>query len=159
MKASSSAPVRVRRRAWWQLQLELRRRGELRREAGAFLLGHRRRLSAVVTDIAYFDDLEPTSLNGAVHLTTVGYAQLWKKCRELGVEVLADVHTHPGQHVGQSSIDQENPLIAQRGHVAIIVPNFAGQDVGFDAVGVYGYHGDDGWRTEPSRLRHRRLWR
>ena len=106
----------------------------------------------------YFDDLEPGSLNGAVHLTHIAYTRLWELCRQIGIEVLGDVHTHPGSIVSQSHIDQDNPLIAQVGHVALIVPHYAQGTIAISDVGVYEYQGDAGWATRPRALVHRR-WR
>ena len=36
--------------------------------------------------------------------------------------MIGDVHTHPGRGVHQSGIDAANPMVAQKGHVALIVP-------------------------------------
>lgn len=135
---------------------ELEARGAGTRESGAFLLGRPQRRRPRVTHVVYFDDVEPESLNGAVHLTLVGYSRLWGLCADLGVEVLGDVHTHPGNMVGQSHIDQDNPLVARAGHVALIVPRFARGRIKPDDVGVYEYRGDDGWRDRPGSIRH---WR
>lgn len=108
--------------------------------------------------IAYFDDLEPGSLNDAVHLTTAAYSRLWALCRELGVEVLADIHTHPATCVQQSSIDQDNPLVAQKGHVALIVAHYAQTPISLREVGMYEYRGDEGWVSRAGALSHR-YWR
>jgi len=135
---------------------ELEARGRGHRESGAFLLGLRRRRRPRVTHIVYFDDLEPASLNGAVHLTNLAYSQLWAMCRELCVEVLGDVHTHPGHMIGQSCVDQDNPLVAQSGHIALIVPNYGRGTIRPSDVGVYEYRGDDGWDERVRAVRHRR---
>lgn len=156
--ASDRPKLRIRRADWTTMLDELAIRGEGRRESGAFLLGRRRGRRPRVELIVYFDDLEPDSLNGAVHLTTTAYSRLWAMCRELRVEVLADVHTHPGRSVCQSHIDQDNPLVAQRGHVAVIVGDYAQQPARLAQVGIYEYRGDDGWRTSHRALTHRRWW-
>jgi len=135
---------------------ELEARGRGHRESGAFLLGLRRRRRPRVTHIVYFDDLEPASLNGAVHLTNVAYSRLWGMCQELGVEVLGDVHTHPGRMIGQSHIDQDNPLVAQAGHLALIVPNYGRGNIRPTEVGVYEYRSDAGWDDRPGAVRHLR---
>ena len=148
--------IRVRRADWLELNMQLAVRGDGRRESGAFLLGRRRGRRPLVTRAVYFDDLEPDSLTGAVHLTTTAYSRLWNICRDLGVEVLADVHTHPGKCVLQSHVDEENPLIAQRGHLAIIIGQYAQQHADLRDVGIYEYRGDDGWKTRNRSLSHRR---
>jgi hypothetical protein len=156
-KASDrTAALQIRRRDWAQLVAELDLRGGGHRESGAFLLGRRRSRRPRVSHIVYFDDLEPGSLNGAVHLTTSAYSALWAICRELGVEVLGDIHTHPGHMIGQSHIDQDNPLVAQASHIALIVPHYARGSIGLHEAGVYEYRGDAGWTTRVRGLSHRR---
>ena len=61
--------------------------------------------------------------------------------------MLADLHTHGGPGPArQSSLDRDNPMIAQPGHVALIVPNFA---IGFRMrdVCVYEYLDSHRWRN------------
>lgn len=157
MKASRQpAALQIRRRVWRDLVAELGARGRGTRESGAFLLGHRRSRRPRVTRVVYFDDLEPGSLNGAVHLTHIAYSRLWELCREIGLEVLGDVHTHPGLIVSQSHIDEDNPLVAQVGHVAMIVPHYAQGSIVAADVGVYEYQGDEGWAARPGGVVHRR---
>jgi proteasome lid subunit RPN8/RPN11 len=62
------------------------------------------------------------------------------------VEVVADIHTHPGVSV-QSSVDRENPMVATRGHIALIVPEFARQIVGSSNLGIYQYLGSHMWQN------------
>src|SRR5947208_15242178 len=103
MRASSRrGAIQIRRSVWKTMVSELEARGAGARESGALLLGLPRRRRPRVTHIAFFDDLEPGSLNGAVHLTLIGYSRLWALCSELSVEVLGDVHTHPEDMVAQS---------------------------------------------------------
>jgi hypothetical protein len=156
-KASDEGPaLQIRRRAWSQLIAELALRGGGHRESGAFLLGRRRGRRPRVTHVVYFDDLEPGSLNGAVHLTTSAYSELWAMCRDLAVEVLGDIHTHPGDMIGQSHIDEDNPLVAQAGHIALIVPHYARGTIDLRRTGVYEYRGDAGWTTRTRGLSHHR---
>jgi proteasome lid subunit RPN8/RPN11 len=155
---SDRSSIRIRRTDWRELNAQLAARGAGRRESGAFLLGRRRGRRPRITHIVYFDDLEPESLNGAVHLTTTAYTRLWAMCHDFDVEVLADVHTHPSGFIEQSHIDQDNPLIAQRGHLAIIIGHYAQQRAGLSDVGIFEYAGDDGWDTRTGAVSHRR-WR
>jgi proteasome lid subunit RPN8/RPN11 len=135
------------RRMWHELMAELRRRGDGRRESGAFLLarvvGDRRKVARVI----YLDDLDPNCLNGGIKLQGLAYSKLWDICAEAGLLVVGDVHTHPGSWVNQSSIDADNPMVAQRGHVALIVPYLASRHVAPKDVGVHLYQGEDGWTT------------
>lgn len=151
--ASRSAPrplIELSRRQWRTLIKELRRRGERRRESGAFLLG-RRDGDRRVVHIEYFDDLDPGCLRGHIHIDGRAFSKLWDLCESEDLSVLADVHTHPGRSVGQSSIDRENPMISCPGHVALIVPHLAARRVRPRDVGVHEFDGDDGWRSSFGR--------
>jgi proteasome lid subunit RPN8/RPN11 len=133
---------------WRRLLLELRRRGDGRRESGAFLLGSIANDAGTVTDFVCYDDLDPDAYqHGAIAFHACGNAAIWKICREKKLDVLADVHTHPGG-VGQSSTDQHNPMLPIVGHTALIVPNFARTAWwSLNQIGIYEYLGDARWRT------------
>jgi hypothetical protein len=124
---------------------QLAERGEGRRESGAFLLARSGWRGDRVIDWILFDDLDPDSLNGSVSIRGEAFSRLWATCRERGVKVIADVHTHPARGVGQSSIDQANPMVARRGHVGLIVPSFARGRVRPRDVGFHVYRGDRSW--------------
>jgi proteasome lid subunit RPN8/RPN11 len=133
----------------WRAGLkELRRRGDDHHESGAFLLGRsdgeRRRVERFV----YYDDLDPHSLDtGIVVFDGAGYGPLWKTCRESGLEVVADVHTHE-YAPKQSPADRANPMVATRGHIALIVPNFAERVFTPAELGIYQYEGEHRWQED-----------
>ena len=126
---------------------ELDRRGERRRELGAFLLADAFGDTRIVTRIVYFDDLDPACLKGHIHMVGTAFSKLWDICEAESLHVAGDIHTHPGTSVAQSSIDAGSPAIAKAGHVALIVPNLAAGDVRPSSVGVHLYSGDAGWRS------------
>ena len=110
---------------WAALMDDLRRRGNDCRESGAFLLGQadteRREFHAWVA----YDDLDIDALTaGYVRLGTPAFTKLWAICGDLNLEVVADVHTHPG-NPRQSISDREHPMVSIPGHMAIIVHNIA----------------------------------
>lgn len=159
MSASSGDKViRVPRLLWAGVIAQLRRRGAGRRESGAFLVGvpgdHPK-----VSDCLYYDDLDPHALHsGAVNFHAEGYARLWQVCRERGMDVLADIHTHPGSDVRQSTIDERHPMVPTVGHTALIVPHLAYTTRwSLDAVGVYEYLGNFRWRTHTAMASPRRV--
>jgi proteasome lid subunit RPN8/RPN11 len=125
---------------------ELARRGSGSRESGAFLLGQvDRRGRREVQRFAYYDDLDPHALDtGIVVFHASGYSALWRLCEETGLAVVADVHTHP-HGARQSEPDRKNPMIAQRGHVAVIVPDFAQRVTRGPELGIYEYQGAHQW--------------
>lgn len=133
-------------RRWRAGLKELKRRGRGWRESGAFLLGYHDGERRVVKRFVYYDDLDPHCLDtGIVVFDGTGYPPLWQLCRETGLRVLADVHTHPGPAT-QSPTDRANPMLARPGHVALIVPNLAQRKVGSSELGVYEYEGNHNWR-------------
>jgi proteasome lid subunit RPN8/RPN11 len=145
-----SAPTELRMpKALWEglvAELHARSEGEAH-ESGAFLLGHATDEGRRVTEVLYFDDLHPHAhANGVVELPASAFRALWVIVRERGVQVVADIHVHP-YGAGQSWIDRANPMIATRGHVAIILPNFARGRIRRWSVGVYVYEGDHRWQA------------
>lgn len=156
--ASDVASITVPILLWRRLLRELRRRGGGRRESGAFLLGASGARNGRITRFICYDDLDPASCPGAIAFHADGYAALWEYCRENAVDVIADVHTHPGRHVGQSETDQRHPMVPVVGHTALIVPNFAVADWwSLQKVGVYEYLGNFMWRAHGSENGRRRV--
>ena len=119
---------------------ELARRGEGRRESGAFLLADRggsAQLPQPVISVAFYDDLDPDCLTGRIDFGAVGYSALNALCRRHGLRVVADIHTHPYRSTRQSTIDATHPMVALDGHLALIAPYFA---VGVTDVAQLGVH-------------------
>ena len=145
----SANSIRIPIWLWRRLILQLRRRGNGLGESGAFLIGPQHSVSGRVTAFVCYDDLDPEAYEGgAIAFHGVGHAALWEHCRNKNLRVLADVHTHPGRYVGQSTTDQRNPMIPLQGHIAIIVPNFANTPWwSLDSAGIYEYLGDFRWRN------------
>lgn len=138
---------------WRELLVGLQDRGRYERESGAFLLGPgdgpRR-----VTSIVFYDEIDPAAFDTGIIVIDGGcMADLWAVCRERGEIVVADVHTHGGE-AGQSDSDRKHPIIAEHGHIAMILPNFAATPLRLREVGLYRYLGRFNWdRLRPSLLR------
>jgi len=137
----------ISRLRWRALVGELARRGRGERESGAFLLARADKGSRRVAACVYFDDIDPTALNGAISIRGEKFVRLWAICKKGGMRVIADVHTHPGSGVRQSAIDAANPMIATRGHVGIILPHFAQREATPKHAGVHVYAGDRTWKS------------
>jgi len=137
---------------WWQLVQQLRKRGNGERESGAFILGkpNCRRASC----FACYDDLDEAALlSGIITFHARGFARLWDICQERNLRVLADVHTHPSDWTGQSESDRTHPMVAQSGHFAIILPNFArGNSRSLRGAGIYEYLSDHRWKNWKVKL-------
>lgn len=135
---------------WRRLKRALWSRGlSGRRESGAFLLGIRGVNVTRIEDFILYDDLDPKCLSsGIVHFDGRHFSELWATCERRDLVVVADVHTHPVGAV-QSPSDRAHPMIASRGHIAFIIPNFARAPVRRRDLGIYRYSGDRTWRTIP----------
>jgi hypothetical protein len=44
-------------------------------------------------------------------------------------------------------------MISQRGHIALILPNFARSPMPREDIGIYRYHGAADWETVPRAAR------
>lgn len=107
---------------------DLRQRGQGWRESGAFLLADAVRRDRVVRSWIPYGVLSPQSLAYPyIRLEPAAFARLWSACRENQLEVVADIHTHPGGP-RQSPSDRAHPMVALPGHVALIAPRFALHD-------------------------------
>jgi proteasome lid subunit RPN8/RPN11 len=136
---------------WRQGLTELKQRGGGKRESGAFLLGKRNGERRAITGFTFYDDLDPHCLDtGIIVFDGAYYNQLWQRCREQGLEVLADVHTHPGQ-AQQSSSDRTHPMVPKAGHIALIVPHFARHVCHMSELGIYEYQGNHCWQDHSGR--------
>lgn len=135
---------------WWRLIRELRRRGGGVSESGAFVLGHRQGETAQARQLVFYDDIDRGALRtGIVRLSGQAMNAVWETCAREGLEVLADVHTHPGG-AGQSRSDKEHPMVATRGHIALIIPNLARSVFDLAGVGHYRYLGAKRWDILPA---------
>lgn len=143
---------------WREMIEELHRRGDERRESGAFLLGGSGSDPQLVTRVVYLDDIDPDCLVGNIHLHGEAYGKLWDICEEVGLRVLGDIHTHPGDWVGQSPTDRDNPMVARHGHVALIAPNFGSGAIRTQNIGVHQYLGAEGWRSHFGREARRLVY-
>jgi proteasome lid subunit RPN8/RPN11 len=142
---------------WAGVISDLRRGGV--RESGAFLLGPDDRYPVRVTSYICYDDVDPDAYQqGAIAFHAKGCAALWQHCRSKQLQLLIDVHTHPGPDVRQSSIDVRHPMLPILGHTAMIVPNYARTAWwSLSAVGVYEYLGGFHWHTDPASAPGRRV--
>ena len=132
---------------WIRLVWTLRKRGANRRESGAFLLGP---LSGGrANHFICYDDLDPNCLDtGIIRFDGSGYVHLWKACSQKKLKVIADVHTHPSGWTGQSEADRTHPMVAQKGHLAMILPHYAQTTLlSKKGASLYQYLGDNTWKT------------
>lgn len=132
---------------WKALIAELKLRGRGKRESGAFLLGvhgdgaEPRKVTAWLN----YEKLDAKCAKyNYVRIGTEAFPKLWDYCCERGLQVVADVHTHPWGPC-QSISDREHPMVSFHGHLALVVPNFAHGDIAPDDVSLNIYQGDGQW--------------
>jgi proteasome lid subunit RPN8/RPN11 len=131
---------------WCSLVGELARSGQGRRESGAFLLGTLQPRRTVTAYILY-DSISPSAQHSNyVLLLGKDMAKVWLECERQGVQVVADIHTHP-RGPAQSISDRANPIVSISGHVALIVPNFATGLVRPEDLGVHEFQGKGCWKS------------
>jgi proteasome lid subunit RPN8/RPN11 len=143
--AVNSSRLEISASLWQALMHDLRQRGGAERESGAFLLGSHSGGVRQVTHWVPYDDLDSGALlQGYVRLGTDAFTRLWAKCSQLRLEVVADLHTHPGGP-RQSDSDRAHPMICKLGHLALIVPNYAQGVVRPHVVSLNIYQGNKQW--------------
>jgi proteasome lid subunit RPN8/RPN11 len=94
-----------------------------------------------------YDDLDPHCLDtGIVRFDGRYYGALWETIERAKRSVVADVHVHPGEAF-QSDSDRRNPMIAQVGHISLILPHFAQSPDSHLHTRAYVLEERDRWRT------------
>jgi proteasome lid subunit RPN8/RPN11 len=158
VSVADASELRITRRRWRRLIADLAHRGGGHRESGAFLLARKDRRPRTIVDWIPFDELDPHCLNGAIEIRGEAFSTLWSICARDRLRVVADVHTHPGRSVAQSGIDRANPMVARRGHVALILPAYAQDRPALSAVGFHVYRGDRTWDSRSGESLLRLTW-
>ena len=135
---------------WQRLVHALRERGlSATRESGAFLLGSREGGQSRILEFKLYDDLDPHCLDtGIVRFDGRHYGALWEYVERTKRAVIADVHVHPGEAL-QSNSDRSNPMIAQAGHIALILPYYAKPQASHSVARAYVFEDHDRWRAIP----------
>jgi len=118
------------------------------KEAGAFLLGHHDEQMRRVSSYLMYDIVATESYrkHAYVAFTAEEMAIAWEHCYATGLQVIADVHTHP-MGSEQSVTDRAHPIVSVAGHVALIVPYFAMRKPEPIDLGVHIFEGAGRWRS------------
>jgi proteasome lid subunit RPN8/RPN11 len=128
---------------WYKLTKGLRIRGNGIRESGAFLVGKPE--ISTVTNVVFYDEFDKTvSKSGIIEFK--GAKAFYEYLAKEGLEVKADIHTHPTSNTNQSYSDKTHPMIRVKGHIAIIAPNYAKDFFLLPKhCSIYEYQGDYKW--------------
>lgn len=140
--------LEIPRAIYGTLVTDLAKSGSGIKEAGAFLLGHivdqdRRVFSYLMYEVIA---TESSRKHAYVAFTAGEMARAWEHCYATGLQVVADIHTHP-LGPGQSVTDRAHPIISVPGHVALIAPFFAMHDPQPVDLGVHVFEGAGRWRS------------
>ncbi|WPH19865.1 hypothetical protein [Variovorax paradoxus] len=138
--------LEIHRRLYDSLIADLARSGRGVKESGAFLLGALDGQRRCVSSYLMYDKVAPlsSSQHAYVAFTAQEMARAWEHCYAVGLQVVADVHTHPFGPA-QSVSDRAHPIVSVAGHVALIVPNFAKGDPQPRDLGVHLFGGCGRW--------------
>lgn len=130
------------------LIVDLAESGRGVKESGAFLLGRQDGSRRFVTSYLMYDKVAPqsSSRHDYVAFTAEEMARAWEHCYATGLQVVADVHTHPFGPA-QSTSDRAHPIVSVAGHVALIVPTFAQGSPQPRNLGVHLFGGAGRWRS------------
>ena len=128
------------------LMADLAKSGHGVKEAGAFLLGHMDDKMRRVTSYLMYDVIAPESNrnHAYVALSAKEMAAAWSHCYATGLQVVADIHTHPLAPM-QSVTDRAHPMVSVAGHVALIAPYFAMRNPQPADLGVHVFEGGGQW--------------
>jgi len=142
-------------RSTWQ---GLHTRGGGERESACVWAGTRDRDVETAETIIFLDDLPGTIGRRLQHRTSrEAVAALLRLTRELGLVIVADIHTHPADWVDLSVVDQAHPIEYRIGLLALVLPDFASGPPELARAGVHEYLGDGRWNTLTGADAHGRI--
>ena len=137
------------------LIVDLAKSGQGIKEAGAFLLGSINGQTRRVSSYLMYDAVATERSNQYAYVTfsAAEMAHAWERCYATGLQVIADVHTHP-RGPRQSLSDRAHPIVSIPGHVALIVPFFAMRGPEPVDLGVHVFEGAGQWRSMFNQAAH-----
>jgi proteasome lid subunit RPN8/RPN11 len=147
--------LKMPRALYGRLIADLAKSGRGVKEAGAFLLGQADNQARQVSSYLMYDVVatESSRKHAYVAFTAEEMARAWEHCYATGMQVVADVHTHPfGPQ--QSVTDRAHPIVSIPGHVALIVPFFALRNPQPVDLGVHIFSGGGRWLSIFNQAAH-----
>ncbi len=125
----------------------LRVRGGGVRESACIWAGTRDGDVEVAQAIVFLDDLPGTAGQPLQHRTSRdAVAAMLARVRELGMVIVADIHTHPSIGVDLSLVDRAHPIEFRVGLLALVLPAFGAGAPQLARTGVHEYVGDGRWK-------------
>jgi proteasome lid subunit RPN8/RPN11 len=143
---------------WSSTWLGLRERGQGQRETASVWLGKKTGTIEHAHVAVFLDDLPGTVGRRLQHRTSrTAIDMLLARARELGMVIVADIHTHPADWVDLSDTDRLHPIEYRIGLLALVLPDFAASRPDLQRVGVHEYVGDGEWTTFRAQEAARRM--
>lgn len=141
-------PLTIWERTW----SGLRRRGAGAKESAAVWAGRRCAELEHVEAVYFMDDYAGGEQCAGYHRVPVeALTEFFATLQQQRQVIIADIHTHPGDWVGLSALDEENPIEYRVGLPAIVLPRFALPRPSLSICGVHIYMGGGRWRTLSGR--------
>lgn len=150
--ARGSRTIHVARTIWEETWDGLRRRGGGENESAAVWGGRRSDDAEHVKAVYFLDDYAGGERCAGYHRVPVSaLTEFFATLHEQRQVIIADIHTHPGDWVGLSALDEENPIEYRVGLPAIVVPRFGLPRPSLSLCGVHIYKGNGRWQTLTGR--------
>ena len=84
---------------------------------------------------------ESRTTSGSFSVSSVAMARVVRKATDAGLQVIGQIHTHPGQAY-HSDGDEDGARIAYDGYVSIVVPNYGRQLPSLAGAAIYFYRNE-----------------
>lgn len=150
--------IKISSSLWQKTQKGLATRGAGERESACLWVGQRGKEIWLVKGIIFLDDIPGTISNRRYHHTPKEVVnKIYQVLRNEGLQIIADVHTHPGGNVEMSNLDKNHPIEYRIGLLSIILPNFGFAPVTLRNTGFHEYLGNDKWGRIPYKDVLRRI--
>ncbi|WP_435068473.1 Mov34/MPN/PAD-1 family protein [Haloplanus sp. C73] len=99
---------------------------------------------------------EATTSPGSYDISPVANAAVIDAIHDHDLELVATVHSHPGERTSHSELDSEAAQLPHEGYFSIVVPNYAVDGVRpYTDCGVHVYHDGDFVELEASAVEKR----
>lgn len=89
---------------------------------------------------------EATTTPGSFDVTSPAMARLVRTATEIGLQVVGQVHTHPGLAY-HSEGDNEGARIAYTGFVSIVIPHYGKHLPALDGIAAFAFKAGTGFCT------------
>lgn len=87
---------------------------------------------------------EATTTPGSYDISPVANAAVIDTIHDYGLELVATVHSHPGERTSHSELDSEAAQLPHEGYFSIVVPDYAADGIRpYTDCGVHMYHDGD----------------